>query len=263
MTAQAYNKNDLSVSTFPKDGYLPHTSSKNGTTLISSSDSTPSITVGAQKVRFNLEPIPFHDTKRRDENRSSKHLRLENLHLTTTAQDFFLRKSPSDPTISFIPPTNRGPIPDQLSLKKKNNIMSVISPKSSHYESRGESETPPPELPPRERKVRFQTKLSDSETSSDDNVYRTLPRNHRTQFLNQNLYSDESFDTTSVKLDCNEMCSNVEKECNRDEQSSISSAYNSVPWSDEEPGYDRNKDPYLSSDCRLVVYITINGSTWP
>ena len=132
-----------------------------------------------QKVRFNLEPMRFDD-----ENKDLKGLKLHDVNLSNH-QEYAMHKSPSDPSVSFV----NSLLENKGELSSKNHT--------------------PPDLPPRERKVRFQTGTAgpkyDSESTSS---YRTLPRNHRIQST-RNLMADQSFKSDSMYPEPSELYSNV------------------------------------------------------
>ena len=130
----------------------PLASSDKSKELLTSSENNPPSNINQQKVRFNLEPMRLNDVKHANKCKDSKRLRLQDANLSYTLQDYSFHRSPSDPSVCLT-----------ASTVEHSNRMSF-----------------PPDLPPRERKVRFQTgTISPSNDPEPPYSFQTLPRNHK------------------------------------------------------------------------------------
>ena len=164
--------------------------------LSSSSSISESSKTGLQKVRFTLDPIKLNDTKYAKECQDSKRTRLQNANLSLKLQDYALHRSPSDPTVCFLPPVVKSlPIPQKKYV--------VVPPSSTN------PETPPPELPPRERKVRFQTIPCTLISETNSSLCNTLPRNHKVLPTLKTQNPGDSFNVSYNHSEKNNIYANV------------------------------------------------------
>ena len=147
-------------------------------------------TSNSQKVRFNLN---LNDIKYTDECQEIKRARLECVNLSRMPNEYALRKSPSDPSVCFLPSIN------VESSFNTNIVLPSIDakPESSILSNEFQKH----EIPPRERKVRFQTSLDTKDNGVKSNASFTLPRNHKVLTISKHRAAQESFEKIYSQLD--------------------------------------------------------------
>ena len=149
-------------------------------------------TSNSQKVRFNLN---LNDIKYTDECQEIKRARLECVNLSSMPNEYALRKSPSDPSVCFLPSMNVG---SSIPFNKTVVLPSIdANPESSILSNEFQKH----EIPPRERKVRFQTSLDTKDNGVKSNASFTLPRNHKVLTISKHRAAQESFEKIYSQLD--------------------------------------------------------------
>ena len=146
----------------------------------------------SQKVRFNLN---LNDIKYTDECQEIKRARLECVNLSSIPNEYALRKSPSDPSVCFLPSIN---VESSLSFNKNVLLPSIAAKPESSILS---NEFQKPEIPPRERKVRFHSSLDTKDDVVKSNACFTLPRNHKVLTISKHRAAQESFEKIYSQLD--------------------------------------------------------------
>ena len=147
-------------------------------------------TSNSQKVRFNLN---LNDIKYTDECQEIKRARLECVNLSSMPNEYALRKSPSDPSVCFLPSINV-----ESSFNTNIVLPSIDAKPESSILS---NEFRKHEIPSRERKVRFQTSLDTKYDGAKSNASFTLPRNHKVLTISKHRAAQESFEKIYSQLD--------------------------------------------------------------
>ena len=149
-------------------------------------------TSNSQKVRFNLN---LNDIKYTDECQEIKRARLECVNLSSMPNEFALRKSPSDPSVCFLPSMN---VESSMPFNKPVVLPSIdANPESSMLSKEFQKS----EIPPRERKVRFHSSLDTKDDVVKSNASFTLPRNHKVLTISKHRAAQESFEKIYSQLD--------------------------------------------------------------
>ena len=163
-------------------------------TVVNSTNKSNSVptTSNSQKVRFNLN---LNDIKYTDECQEIKRARLECVNLSSMPNEYALRKSPSDPSVCFLPSIN---VESSLPFNK-NVVLPPIDAKPECSISNNEFQKP--EIPPRERKVRFHSSLDTKDDVVKSNACFTLPRNHKVLTISKHRAAQESFEKIYSQLD--------------------------------------------------------------
>ena len=186
-------------------GLVQQSTSNDSNTSASMPISNEETIVGPQKVRFNLEPMKLNDFEYVNERQDVKRVRLEKANISLIPKEYSLHRSPSDPTVSFQPQISGNM--SYMQEVEKNSLMG--SQKSPDDPYRYKSEVHAPDIPNRERKVRFKTTELESIGDAKPNFCRTLPRNHKVTHINKGIVTEDSFNFDNVQKSENEIYTNL------------------------------------------------------